>query len=129
MKLLGAIRARSSPSLGTNEPLLTVKRPHNAVPCNGRFAAADVANVHASEDMSFTINKGQTLSLVGESGCGKSTVGRSCLRLVEPLSGQITLEGKEIMEMNQARAARKPFGYADDFSGSLRIAEPADAID
>jgi len=53
--------------------------------------------VEQIEDVSFTINKGQTLSLVGESGCGKSTVGRSLLRLVEPLSGRVSLDGTDIM--------------------------------
>ena len=68
-----------------------------------------VVNVHAVEDVFFAINKGQTLSLLGESGCGKSTVGRSILRFVEPLSGQVDLEGQDILaatlaEMWQARA-------------------------
>ncbi len=52
--------------------------------------------VHAVDDVSFTIDKGETLGLVGESGCGKSTIGRTILRLYEPTSGQILLDGEDI---------------------------------
>ena len=65
----------------------------------GGFFRRTVANVHAVEDLSFTLNRGRTLSLVGESGCGKSTAGRSILRLVEPLSGSVDLDGTDIMAL------------------------------
>ena len=108
MKLLGTDQGEIKPIPGTNEPLLAVTGLTTRFPVTGGLLRRVVANVHAAEDISFTINKGQTLSLVGESGCGKSTVGRSLLRLVEPMSGQITLDGKEIMDMNQSelRASR-----------------------
>ena len=56
--------------------------------------------VHAVDDVSFTVGKGETFGLVGESGCGKSTIGRTILRLHEPTSGQILLEGKDITREN-----------------------------
>ena len=56
--------------------------------------------VHAVDDVSFTIGKGETFGLVGESGCGKSTVGRTILRLHEPTSGQILLDGEDITHVN-----------------------------
>ncbi len=56
--------------------------------------------VHAVDDVSFIINKGETFGLVGESGCGKSTIGRTILRLHEPTSGQILLDGEDITHAN-----------------------------
>lgn len=60
------------------------------------WAGRPTATVHAVEDVSFTIRRGETLGLVGETGCGKSTVGRTVIGMIEPSSGQAFLEGADI---------------------------------
>ncbi|QEW21374.1 ABC-transporter ATP-binding protein [Marinibacterium anthonyi] len=105
MKLMGVAGQKIEPIPGSDRTLLTVSNLVTRFAVKGGFFRRTMANVHAVEDVSFTINKGRTLSLVGESGCGKSTVGRSLLRLVEPLSGSVNLDGLEITELDD-RALR-----------------------
>ncbi|NIZ09180.1 ABC transporter ATP-binding protein [Pseudooceanicola sp. HF7] len=100
MKLFGVEGQKIEPIPGKDEVLLSVRNLVTRFPVKGGVLRRTVANVHAVEDISFEINKGQTLSLVGESGCGKSTAGRSLLRLIEPLSGQIELDHTDIMALN-----------------------------
>ncbi|MDA5094057.1 ABC transporter ATP-binding protein [Aliiroseovarius sp. KMU-50] len=88
-----------TPVESTQEPLLCVRGLTTRFPVKGGLLRRTVAQVHAAEDVSFTLNKGRTLALVGESGCGKSTVGRSILRLVEPTGGEVTLEGTDILSL------------------------------
>lgn len=63
--------------------------------------------VHAVDDVSFSLEKGKTLGLVGESGCGKSSCARTIIRMYDPTSGQIFLDGQEITELNQKQL--KPY--------------------
>ncbi|NQY59250.1 ABC transporter ATP-binding protein [Cognatishimia sp.] len=100
MKLLGREQGKIEPIIGTQEPLLKVENLTTRFAVKGGFFRRTVANVHAVEDLSFTLTKGQTLSLVGESGCGKSTAGRSILRLVEPMSGKVTLGDTDVMALS-----------------------------
>ncbi|MGH3002388.1 MAG: ATP-binding cassette domain-containing protein [Gaiellaceae bacterium] len=59
--------------------------------------------VHAVEDVSFNVRTGETLGIVGESGCGKSTTARLILRLLNPTSGTIRFEGRDISKISQRR--------------------------
>ena len=59
--------------------------------------------LHAVDDVSFYINKGETLGLVGESGCGKSTTGRTIIRLLEADSGEVNFHGKMYWDLTKAR--------------------------
>ena len=101
MRLVGEKKPKAlKPIIGTNEPLLKVNNLVTRYPVKGGVFRRTVARVHAVEDVSFTIMKGKTLSLVGESGCGKSTVGRSLIRLVEPVAGDVNLDGQNILSLN-----------------------------
>jgi len=101
MRLVGEKKTKAlKPIVGTNEPLLKVNNLVTRYPVKGGVLRRTVARVHAVEDVSFTIMKGKTLSLVGESGCGKSTVGRSLIRLAEPTSGDVNLDGQNILALN-----------------------------
>jgi oligopeptide/dipeptide ABC transporter ATP-binding protein len=83
------------------EDLIQVKNLVTYFPVRSGLLQRTVAWVQAVDDVSFTIRKGETLGLVGESGCGKTTVGRSLLRLVEPTSGSVIFEGKDVLSLRK----------------------------
>jgi oligopeptide/dipeptide ABC transporter ATP-binding protein len=81
--------------------LLTVKNLKKYYPITGGVFGREIGVVKAVDDVSFTVHKGETLGLVGESGCGKSTTGRSILRLIEPTGGEVLFEGKSVTALNK----------------------------
>lgn len=83
------------------ETILEVSGLTTRFPVRGGIFNRVVGNIHAVEDVSFSLRSGETLALVGESGCGKSTTGRSILRLVEPNAGSIKLGGTDLMDLTQ----------------------------
>jgi oligopeptide/dipeptide ABC transporter ATP-binding protein len=86
-----------------SEDLVEVKNLVKYFPITGGVFSRVVGHVKAVDGVSFTIKKGETLGLVGESGCGKTTMGRAVLRLVEPTSGQVFFEGQDILPLDKER--------------------------
>ena len=101
LELISNNKQKSKRILGTNNPLLEVKNLVTRYPVMGGMLRKKIANLHAVEDVSFTINKGQTFSLVGESGCGKTTIARTILRLEESVSGEVWIEGVDVLKQNK----------------------------
>lgn len=93
----------------TQEVLLEVKNLTKRFPIKGGLFGKEIASVKAVNDVSFTINKGETLGLVGESGCGKTTLGRCLLRLIEPTEGSVFFKGQDITRLDplQMRQMRR----------------------
>ncbi|MGL5967772.1 MAG: glutathione ABC transporter ATP-binding protein GsiA [Kluyvera sp.] len=87
-------------TVATGEPILQVRNLVTRFPLRGGLLNRVTREVHAVENVSFDLWPGETLSLVGESGCGKSTTGRALLRLVESQSGTITFNGERIDTLN-----------------------------
>jgi peptide/nickel transport system ATP-binding protein/oligopeptide transport system ATP-binding protein len=85
-----------------NRPLLEVTDLVKHYAVRGGVLRRRIGTVHAVDGVSFSLAAGETLGLVGESGCGKSTVARSVLRLVEPSSGSITLDGTDITRLGKS---------------------------
>jgi oligopeptide/dipeptide ABC transporter ATP-binding protein len=90
-------------------PLLSVRKLKKSFPIKKGVFARQVGAVQAVNDVSFDVARGETLGVVGESGCGKTTTGRTILRLIEPTSGEIRFEGRDVNSMgtSELRALRR----------------------
>ncbi|HWA06574.1 MAG TPA: ATP-binding cassette domain-containing protein, partial [Ignavibacteria bacterium] len=91
------------------EILLNVENLKKYFPIKKGLLSKTVGYVKAVDDVSFKINKGETLGLVGESGCGKTTIGRTLLRLIEPTGGKVVFDGEDVtaMDANALKKLRK----------------------
>ena len=88
--------------MAENTPLLKVEHLSKDFPAESGFLASRLAKkVSAVNDVSFEIHAGETFGLVGESGCGKSTTGRTIMRLTQPTGGHVYFEGKDVAAMNK----------------------------
>ncbi|KIL52566.1 peptide ABC transporter substrate-binding protein [Jeotgalibacillus alimentarius] len=84
----------------TTETLLKVENLKKHFPIRGGILGKEVGSVKAVEGVSFEVKKGETLGIVGESGCGKSTTGRMLLRLIEPTEGKVYFEGQDVTKLS-----------------------------
>lgn len=93
----------------TNKPLLKVQNLCKYFPIRSGWLRKDVAHLKAVDGVSFTIHSGEIVGIVGESGCGKSTAARAAIRLIEPTSGNIEFEGRQLLSLNpnEMRNVRK----------------------
>ncbi|MWV44569.1 dipeptide ABC transporter ATP-binding protein [Paenibacillus sp. HJL G12] len=116
-----------------SEPLLEVSHLKKYFPIRKGLWNKTIGHVKAVDDISFSVRRGETFGLVGESGCGKSTTGRSILRLIEPSEGKVMFEGREItgLSMEAMRKQRRdmqivfqdPFSSLDPRHSVQRILE------
>lgn len=95
------IQSRRS-ALYMQKPLLKIENLSTWYPINSGFFSKNKEFVKAVDQINFEVFPGETLGLVGESGCGKTTLGRSILRLIQPTSGSIFFEGKDITHISKA---------------------------
>src|SRR5262245_58810859 len=91
------------------EPIIELEHVSKEFPVKQGVFARGKARVHAVDDVTITVNRGETLGIVGESGCGKSTTARLMLRLLDPTSGAIRFEGRDISRLShrQLRPLRR----------------------
>jgi len=117
--------------MSETKPLLDARHLVKYYPIRGGVFMKEIAAVKAVDDVSLSIKKGETLGLVGESGCGKSTFGRAIMRLEEPTSGEVWYDGDNILtyDAHQVRVLRKKMQiiFQDPFS-SLNPRKPVSYI-
>jgi len=121
MNALASVASTAPPApAGQDEPLLRVENLVKYYPVRGGILRRVVAWVKAVDGVSFTIREGETLGLVGESGCGKTTVGKTLIRLLEPNAGAAYFRGVNIFELRGAelKALRRQMQivFQDPFS-------------
>ena len=113
--------------LNPKQVLIEARSLTKHFPVKGGVFQTTQAWVRAVENVSLTIRRGETLGLVGESGCGKTTIGRMLLRLIEPTEGQVLFDGQDITKLSERELKALPPRNADHFPGPVFVARPAHA--
>src|SRR5438093_9848718 len=107
MSVPGTAGAARAVRQETEQPILVeVKNLKKHFPIRGGFLRRLIGQVYAVDDVSLQIRRGETVGLVGESGCGKTTLGRTILRLLPPTSGSVTFDGREVFGLDGAAMKR-----------------------
>ena len=121
----------ASPARSVSLPLLEVSHLKTHFPIKKGFFRTTAGYVKAVDDVSFSVHAGETLGLVGESGCGKTTIGRTILRLIDAgggtvIGGRVTFDGRDVFAACRRHELR-PLAAADAdyFSGSRWFIKPA----
>ena len=123
-------RARGRPTgdrrmSSVGDPIIEVEDLTKRFPATSGVFSRGSGEVHAVEDVTLSVRRGETLGIVGESGCGKSTTARLMLKLLEPTAGTIRFDGRDITKLSPRADAAAAARDADGLPGSVLVAQPA----
>ena len=125
IRMTTALREDELPATDARPTLVEAEGLEVHFPIRAGFLQNTIGVVRAVDGISFTIRRGETLGLVGESGCGKSTTGRALIRLRDNTAGTVTFDGIDLASLKSGRAAQDAPPDADHLPGPVRVAGPA----
>src|SRR5947207_7068331 len=112
----------------SEEPILEVRGLRTWYPIRSGVLQRTVAHVRAVDGVDLSIRPGETLGMVGESGCGKTTLGRSILRLTEPTEGQVLFRGEDLTRLGRAELRRRRRELAMIFQDPYASLDPRQTV-